>query len=93
MRALQHCALLSFQASRVDLLRFSSVEREEDQNAAWLSLYIFNKDDNEQYKNNKRNVKNPKQPYLVQTNTETGTITHETLKEYGCLNMVPNQRQ
>ena len=31
--------------------------------------------------------------YLVQTNTETGTITHETLKEYGCLNMVPNQRQ
>ena len=31
--------------------------------------------------------------YLVTTNTETGTITHKTLKEYGCLNMVPNQRQ
>ena len=31
--------------------------------------------------------------YLMTTNTETGTITHETLKEYGCLNMVPNQRQ
>ena len=47
---------------------------------------------NEQYKNNKRNVKTYT-AYLVQTNTETGTITHKTLKEYGCLNMVPNQRQ
>ena len=45
---------------------------------------------NEQYKNNKRKTYTA---YLVTTNTETGTITHETLKEYGCLNMVPNQRQ
>ena len=37
---------------------------------------------NEQYKNNKRNV-NTYTAYLVTTNTETGTITHETLKEYG----------
>ena len=42
---------------------------------------------------NKYKPRKPKQPYLVQTNTETRTITHETLKEYGCLNMVPNQRQ
>ena len=28
------------------LLRFSSVEREEDQNAAWLFINIFNKDEN-----------------------------------------------
>jgi hypothetical protein len=47
---------------------------------------------NKQYKNNKRNVKTYTAD-LVTTNTETGTITHETLKEYGCLNMVPNQRQ
>jgi hypothetical protein len=46
----------------------------------------------EQYKNNKRNVKTYT-AYLVTTNTVTGTITHEILKEYGCLNMVPNQRQ
>ena len=37
------------------------------------------KDKHEQIQNNK-----PKQPYPVQTNTETGTNTHETLKEYGC---------
>ena len=30
---------------------------------------------------------------LSGANTKTGTITHETLKEYGCLNMVPNQKQ
>jgi hypothetical protein len=29
--------------------RASSGEREEDQNAAWLFVNIFNKDDNEQY--------------------------------------------
>ena len=50
------------------------------------------KKNHKQYKNNKRNVKTYT-AYLVTTNTETGTITHEILKEYGCLNMVPNQRQ
>ena len=64
---------------------YGSVDREEDQNAAWLSLYIFNKDVNEQYKNNKRNVKNRNSPiWCKQT---------QRPKEYGCLNMVPNQRQ
>ena len=43
-----------------------------------------------QKKNNKR--EKPKRPYLVQQ-TETRTIPHEIPKEYGCLNMVPNQRQ
>jgi hypothetical protein len=59
----------------VILLRFSSVKGEADQNAAWLSSYMFNKDNDETIQNNKR--KKPKQTYLVQTNTETGTITHE----------------
>ena len=46
------------EGAEVNLLRFS-VKGEEDQNAAWLSLYIFNK---ERYKNNKRNLKNRNSP-------------------------------
>ena len=37
------------------LLRFSSNEREEDQNAAWLIRYIFNEDEPRTIQ--KRNVK------------------------------------
>ena len=59
---------------------FSSDEGEADQNAAWLFRFMFNK----QIKHNTKTYT----AYLVQPNTET-----ETLNEYGCLNMVPNQRQ
>ena len=38
-----------------------------------------------------RNVKIPKQPYLVQQTQRQETITHEIPKEYGCLNMVPKE--
>ena len=34
-----------------------------------------------------------KQRKKERNKTKKETITHETLKEYGCLNMVPNQRQ
>ena len=47
------------------LSRSSSWDGEAEQNAAWLFLYIFNKDENRTiYKT--RTVKNRKQPYLVQ---------------------------
>ena len=70
------------------VLSFSSVKREGDQNAARLFVYIFNKDEST---NSIQKRENPKQPYLFLS--LFAPITHETLKEYGCLNMVPNQRQ
>ena len=72
------------------MLRLSSVEGEEDQNATWFLLNIFNKDDNEQYKTTKHNVKNQNSPIWCKQRPEQ---SHKALKEYGCLNMVPNQRQ
>ena len=36
------------------MLRLSSDEGEADQNAAWLFRFIFNKDNDEPYKNNNR---------------------------------------
>ena len=56
--------------------------------------WYFNKDSTHEQTNKTINeTRKPNSLYWCKTNTETGTITHETLKEYGCLNMVPNQRQ
>ena len=76
------------------MLRFSSWEGEEDQNAAWLWLNIFNKDDNVNniHIQNKKMWKNRNSPNWCKTQRQE-TITHKIPKEYGCLNMVPNQRQ
>ena len=56
-------AALTTPTAAAEMLRFSSWEGEEDQNAAWLWLNIFNKDDNVNkiQIQNKKPWKKPKQ--------------------------------